>query len=191
MTEPYNLSNVMPAPPKETHPRWAVPVVIGLAVLVLAAVGVAVWAFMGRGGEPSAGPPPALPSPTGKVATVGQYAGIISDSGGSFQETWATYSEDCYLVEPEPFACKIQLLSVNVTAQTLVLTLSGANKPGVPAFIGAPPAELAKLVKDTLDAAQAVDDAVSEDEPNEADRSAVWGAGNRLDGLLDRWAPYI
>lgn len=59
--EPYTLSNLMPAPtPPSRRPGWVVPLVVGLAVLVLATGGLAAWALL----RPTATPAAVGTSPT-------------------------------------------------------------------------------------------------------------------------------
>jgi hypothetical protein len=54
----YSLANLMPAPVPPRRPGWIVPVIAGLAVLLLAAAGLAGWALLSRPTTPTAAPSP-------------------------------------------------------------------------------------------------------------------------------------
>jgi hypothetical protein len=82
----------------------------------------------------------------------------------------------------------IQLLTLGTEGKILALHLEGAAKPGVPAFIGAPPKEIERLVADTRQAAQAVAD-LGETDP--IDEVAMSFVVKKLIGVLDRWQPYL
>jgi hypothetical protein len=84
--------------------------------------------------------------------------------------------------------CGIYAMTVDLNAQALVATLRASMKPDAPGYIGAPPAEIAKLVDDTLEAAQDLDDAIT-DEGSVKD--GVGSAGSRAASFVDRWEPYI
>ena len=85
--------------------------------------------------------------------------------------------------------CPLITLTLEIDAQKIGIVLEGAAKPGVPAFIGVPPPEMAQLVTETRSAAQRVDDAI--DDPAEVEPAAVAFAMSDLLRQFDRWAPYI
>jgi hypothetical protein len=94
-------------------------------------------------------------------ATVAQYASLLArqkaSMGKSLDEMlgdhcdWGTPGS----VDTRPgyMTCGIGVLSINLQAQTLHAVLDGSAKPGVPAYIGAPPAEIKSLVDETMTAA--------------------------------------
>ncbi|HEY8453865.1 MAG TPA: hypothetical protein VIL54_17010, partial [Natronosporangium sp.] len=94
--------------------------------------------------------------------------------------------EECLLTEDQGLACRVYPLTLDAEAKTLVLKLTGAQKPGVPAYIGPPPAEIERLVADTIAAAEAVDAAMDGPDPY-----SHWFTVSRLLGTLDRWEPYL
>lgn len=177
------------APPPTRRPKgWVWPVAAAAVVLVV--LGVAFAAYSAGAGQPnSAAPSPSAPSPTVKVATVGQYAGIINSQAVDIRETWTKFERDCVLVDKLSLACQLYVLTLDAEAKTLDLTLQTAAKPTAPKFIGVPPEEIRQLVADTAEAARALDAAGPDD--GDADVGAVWRAGGDLINVLDRWAPYI
>lgn len=80
-------------------------------------------------------------------------------------------------------------MTLDLQAQTIDLKLTGAARPGVPAYIGAPPDEIARLVADTKTAAQHLASIINDD--NSADPGTLFAAGNALEDVLERWQPYI
>jgi hypothetical protein len=191
------------SPPPESHearalaparsgPRWLVP---ALGVVTILAVGTAVFFALGGpdrigGGQSATGSASLSRSPTGQVATVGQYAGVVNAAAGDYAETWSEFSIQC-LVPPtldDPL-CQLKMLGLDANANTIALSLTGAAKPGVPAYIGAPPAEIEKLVADTTAAAQVVADVITDD--TTANPGELFAAGNRLEDVLERWEPYL
>jgi hypothetical protein len=131
------------------------------------------------------------PSATEQVATVRQYASAVSPPIKSLRKTWAGYDANGCGVKNDPtdLACGLAPTTLNMETQTLVLTMIGAAKPGAPAYIGKPPAELEKLILDTVDAAQGLTDVT---DPNHKGTSPqVFMAGSKLMTVLDRWDPYL
>jgi len=178
--------------PNRRTPLLVVAAAVAVVLVLVLAVAVGIYGLLGRAGEPTAQPTTET-SPTAEptspdTATVGQYAGLVNAEATDLRETWA-YFEECSLDEDLSVACVLRILSLDMQAQLLVLVLDGAMKPGVPAYIGAPPPEIEALVADTREAAQALDDVI--DDPAEADTFEVYLAGSRLMRVLDRWEPYI
>jgi uncharacterized membrane protein len=192
-SEPTTLAPDVPESASPRGRRWLVPLVIALAVLLTGAL-AAVFVLVTKDKPAVEAAPtattPLTPSPTGKVATIGQYAGIVNKSIVDIRESWSYYERICLEVEPRSVACSLRLLSFDPEAQILILSLTGAAKPGVPAYIGAPPAEIERLVADTLAAAQGVLNALPEDKAH-GDDLPVFFAMSRLLDAFDRWQPYL
>jgi hypothetical protein len=162
--------------------------------LAVAAAGAAAL-LAGCGGSATA-PPATAAAPAGtasagaKTASVQQYAGVANASVKSIRETWASYEDDGCAIDDSEVRCSAWVMSLDLEAQTLVLSLTGAAKPGVPAYIGAVPDELTALVAETIDKGQALDDSITDDgEP--ASPGAVFQAGGALQTTLDKWDPYL
>lgn len=79
-------------------------------------------------------------------------------------------------------------MTLRTLADTLVLSLTGAAKPGVPGYIGPPPAEIGRLVTDTVTAARRVVDAIPAGGEAKDGQFAVAAS---LSNALGRWTPYI
>jgi len=133
--------------------------------------------------------PTASPSPTVQTATIGQYAGLVNASNSDIRESWSGYERNCLLRATPLATCPVVILTLGITAQGLMFKLRGAAKPGVPAYIGAPPAEIERLVADTDTAAQKLSDVAQGKPP--VDEALLYGAVTDLLHVFDRWAPYI
>lgn len=131
------------------------------------------------------------PSPTEQVATVRQYASAVSPPIKAIRGTWASYRSHVCTPSSDPgdLTCGLAPLTLNVQAHTLIVTLTGAATPGVATYIGKPPAELEKLVADTLNAAQGLLSVT--DANNKGTSAQVLTAGTTLMTVLDRWDPYL
>lgn len=128
------------------------------------------------------------PTRTATTATVTQYASALNGPISGVQDTWQTYTDAGCLIDNSEFACTVTPLTLNAEAETIVLVIDGSAKPGVPAYIGPPPAEIAKLVADTrADAEQVYTDTADSDHLPDG-----W-AGDVLTlmNTLDRWGPYL
>lgn len=79
-------------------------------------------------------------------------------------------------------------MTLDTEAQTLVTVLEGAIEPGVPAYIGMPPPEIQKLVRETLDAAQTLDNTIGES--GQVSDGMGFAALIIMD-LFDQWEPYL
>jgi hypothetical protein len=166
-----------------------------MRTLVIAAVVAAGLGLSGCGdGTPEASAavaPSSAASPTMQTASVQQYAGIANSSIKSMRETWTAYKDDGCPIDDSEIRCSADALTLDIQAQTLVKRLDGAAKPGVPAFIGDPPAELVGLVQETIEKAQAVDDSVDESGDIVGGGGALFQSGGSLMTTLDKWDPYI
>jgi hypothetical protein len=192
--EPTELPTATPEPtPSTTRPRWVIPAIIALAVLLLAGATAAIMSAT-RTGAPVAAPTAATSaaaSPTGKTATIGQYAGLVNGSISDMRDSWRDYDGRCMLVDPKSGFCALTALTIETEAYTLTLKLSGAAKQGVPAYIGAPPAEVERLVADTLTAAQRVRDVLHDEDPKTVDDVGLLHAMGALLEMFNRWQPYL
>jgi hypothetical protein len=122
------------------------------------------------------------PSPTNTTksgATVAQYSSIVAKQKASIGKTLdMMLSDTCDWTTPGSVdtvsgssACGLSVLTVNFEAQTLQLVFVGAQKPGAPAYIGAPPDEIKSLVSDTKAAADTL--ASTSDKANPCTAPAV------------------
>jgi hypothetical protein len=165
-----------------------------VGVVVIAVVGVAACSTP-RSQETTGSRPGATPvaagastSPSELVTTVQQYAGLVNSSMKEIRETWQKYEAELCGVRATSLVCKVTPMTLDLQVQTLLLNLAAAAKPGIPAYIGKPPAEIEKLVADTVAADQTVDLAIdSTGEPSSGMQRAVIN----LMGVLDRWDPYV
>lgn len=187
---------VMPvAPPRR---RW--PLIIGAVcvVAVIAAVAATLVfaispkaAKSGAGGQQPIPQVPAATTPSRPTASVQQYASAVSPPIKSLRDTYQQYQANACAVRSADsggLACSLAPLTFSEESQTLALTLRGSAKPGVPAYIGDPPAEIAKLVEDTTAAAEVVTDASS---AQPVDQGTLFAALSNLMSTLDRWDPYM
>lgn len=133
------------------------------------------------------------PSPTTSTATAQQYASIIAEKRddyiGKVEEL-----EACRLDYSE-VTCTLGLMTLGLQSQTIELRLSGASDPSALNAIGEPPAELKPLVRDTLEAATAVQPAVDAFGDCEGDCLSEFNRGyDAAADLADKlraWEPYI
>ena len=147
--------------------------------------------FLGDGAAtPTATPTmtPASTSSAAAVATIGQYAGIVNSSITDIRKDWSSYDRNCWNRSPRLATCPIAALSLGMAGQILDLKLQGAAKLGAPAYIGAPPAEIARLVADTQDAARKLS---TVGQAQTVDEMQLFLAVSDLLDQFDRWEPYI
>jgi hypothetical protein len=195
----FTLNQLAPTPPKR-RTTLVVSVIVGVVVLVAAAATIAVVLTRQATKPASATASYAPLFPTGAATTaaaaatasVQQYAGAVNPSVKSIRESWTRYREQACATDTrgESLVCALAPQGFDLEAKTLVLRLTGAAKPGVPAYIGKPPAEISKLVADTITAAQAVDDAIA-DNSSDVSPLAVFLPVGRLMTVLDGWDPYL
>lgn len=156
------------------------------AVLILAGCGSNAAPAAETTSPSPAASPAASPSPTEMTATAEQYASVVNPALTDLATTWEKYEDSCLLDEDS--LCEIIAMTVDLRAQAVVLVLTGSAEPGVPGYIGAPPAEVAKLVDETVAAAQALDDTITDD--GEV-KDGVGAAGDWAVNFVDRWEPYV
>lgn len=182
----------------------------------LALMASAVLAISACGGGGSDGPAPAPtieetasepepteePEPEAETATVQQWASKIAEVEGGVRESVQDWEEeDCLPVDLASgnWFCGMNMRGMSTNAQIVVLTIQGGTKEGVPAYIGEPPAEIATLVTETLDAAIDAEDATaaaiescdaSADDCHVKAVNAVIAMG-QLERKLDAWKPYL
>lgn len=137
--------------------------------------------------SPTVSPTPS-PSPSVKTATAKQYASVVNPVINKLGHDWDTYEEHCFPGEEEPL-CDIYATTLDMRAQLVVATLTGAMKADAPDYIGAPPAEIVKLVDETMTAAQVLDNTI-EDGTGIID-GTVFPAGMDARNYVDRWEPYV
>lgn len=135
------------------------------------------------------------PTPTPSTATKEQYASIVAETASQLRESIEAVSDCTTTSDPLEVLCGAQVYALSLQATTLALGLEGAQKEGVPAYIGPPPAELADLVAKTeADANALAEKASALHECEEAScfsPSLEYGlASLRMLSRLDAWAPY-
>jgi hypothetical protein len=135
---------------------------------------------------------------TALVATTSQYGSIVAQYDTDLL-TALDESQPCIFRDVDcdvPAALSTYRLSIQ--AKTLVLALEGAAKPGVPAYIGAPPAELQHLYDETITNAREVGDAAEQVAqcgayPDPCDDKATGSLllfAGQLESTLKGWRPY-
>lgn len=137
---------------------------------------------------------------TPEGATVQQWASIIAEQQLSFDETWENFDEkDCGVMLMGPDVnCEAIGLTLYYNAQTISTVIEGARKPSAPAFIGDPPAEIADLVDETQDAADAAVAAWETRDEADCDGGGCVSQAFEFDSALDdiraqlaAWGPYL
>jgi hypothetical protein len=183
-------------PPKPRHTvlivgaACAIAVIAVLAVVIVAMIGGKTTAAGKASPSPSWSPMSWAPD-TAQTATVRQYASAVSPPIKSLSETYQKYKDNPCALRTDntgDLVCGLSALTFNAEAQTLSLTLTGATKRGVPAYIGEPPAEIRALVTNTIIAAQ---DLVTATAPGQTDSATMFSSLTELMAILDRWDPYL
>ena len=89
-------------------------------------------------------------------ATVDEYASIVAPVSGEIRTRAAGLDSDCSWVSPgsvsiDPYlvTCSLEPVSISYQARALSRSLDGAADRHVAAYVGAPPNQIAGLVKDT------------------------------------------
>lgn len=145
------------------------------------------------------------PTPEVDTATVEQYASIVAKNQ-DLKKQIGTMSDCDWLgsgsldADPASIVCQAGVLTLSFQAGTLSTSLKSAQKPGVPAFIGSPPAEIEALVADTVSASDALEKAAAAANKAGCEQTAAGKcAALRIDvmqamGDLERelyaWEPY-
>lgn len=139
-------------------------------------------------------------------ATVAQFASIVAKSRPDLDEMLETLSgPDCDWFSPgavdvksQSIVCSAGLTTVGLQAQTLSVSLVGASKEGVPAYVGSVPAELTSIVADTTAAADVLGaasdkarDCVYDAKPGCEAKLLEFRRGiSSLRSQLAAWSPY-
>jgi hypothetical protein len=167
-------------------------------VVGLLAASLVVAVTAGCGAEPAvpaAAPAPSVsPSPTGKTATLLQYASAVNGSIKGLTEQMTAYRDNnCAVIEKPDFTCGLAFLGMGTSARLLSLDIQLAMKEDGPRYIGAPPAELVGLLEETNK--QAVELATKVEAgggvPSQAVKSAVRTEIYLMETVLDKWGPYL
>lgn len=139
------------------------------------------------------------------AATTAQYASLVAKQRATLDKHLeemlgadCDWSSPGQVDRPGLVVCTMGTLGMEWGAETLNLVLEGAQKPGVPAYVGAPPAEIQTLVTDTVTAsttlvkaAKAADDCVTTDGPDCMSKLLAFSfAMTGMQGQLAAWDPY-
>lgn len=130
---------------------------------MLVALSVSVLLLAGCGGSSDgdkADDTATTSEPKVQTATTAQYASIIAENSDISDQLEKMGSCDWLgsgkLDQPGLIVCMAGVLTLSYQATTLHTSLESAGQEGVPAFIGAPPKEIAPLVTDTVTSAKAL-----------------------------------
>lgn len=146
--------------------------------------------------------PPAVESETAAAGVSSeQFASIIAESRrpvDEWLENWQNGGCSAVAVEQGDPLCSSYLVSGKLTAETAKLKMEGATKPGVPAYIGEPPSDVAIVWGSTEDVAAAAADAgAALPEDCSADAECVnkvfvfVSAMRDLQSKYDAWEPFM
>ncbi len=130
-----------------------------MALRLLAVAALLTGAACSTGSQPVAvSSTPSATTTTTKTATVAQYASIVSRQKAAIGTLPHELQQECNLSGSGPVTliCQTKILTLHYSAETLSMALDGARKEGVPAYIGAPPAEIRNLVQETIGTASEV-----------------------------------
>jgi hypothetical protein len=122
------------------------------------------------------------PTVPGRIATIAQYAAIITRYGLPLRAD-ATALTGCDPAAPSP-ACADRARRAATHAGALAAALDAANLSGSASYVGAPPHPIAGLVADTRYDAHRLSAAA-------ADRPVLTSALSDLVLELDAWEPFI
>jgi ABC-type phosphate transport system substrate-binding protein len=136
------------------------------------------------------------------TATVEQWASLVAPFAREWNDQVEQTEDDC--LDPLTlFACTAGYYILGANAARYVIILEGAQDiPDVDHYLGEPPAEIADLIDDTVETAEAVDPAVTTwqetgcDDPLSLDCGVVESltmdmAVGDLTEAFDAWAPYL
>jgi len=174
---------------------------------ITALVAVTILALAGCGDnaapeepEPTGSAAP-VASPTPETATVQQWASLIAPLARNWRDLAAEQDEVC--LDPQTVtACHLNYLNFKIQSETIILVIDGAaHNPNHPDYLGEPPAEIQRLVEDTLEAAEQVTpaweayDATGCGDPF-ADSCRGEGfrmrmAVDNVTRVFDAWEPYL
>jgi hypothetical protein len=184
---------------------------VGLSIaLLLLASGCAGGSEIGAvaGEQPSRSTAAETPSPSEDVvpaATVAQYASIVAKNSDISELLdrleGCDWIGDGPLDQPGSIVCMAGIPTLEYSSSTLAVSLESAGKDGVPAYIGAPPAEIESLVTETIAVAQEVSKVARKAGNADCSESPrgrcfnlridVWKGLGELDRQLDAWGPYL
>lgn len=128
------------------------------------------------------------PAPTQmREATEKQYTAAMISAVKQYQKWYGEFDDDDCRVVDRPM-CGLYLIGLKTEASIMELILTGAVKPGVPAFIGAPPATMTNLVNETIAKAKRVETVADHGKGTD---TTVWLALSGLDDMCDQWSVYF
>lgn len=141
------------------------------------------------------------PSPTAAGATVSQFASLIAPYERDWNDQVATVEDDCRRVDTL-VACNLGYVTLSLLAETVHLVLTGAvDSPDSPDYLGEPPAEISRLIDQTLEAAESVPAAVETWRDSDcvdpladeclAEALNLRRAVGDLTAAYDSWRPYL
>lgn len=145
---------------------------------------IAAVALLALTGCASSTPKPAAakPSPTPSTATITQYASAMNGPLTGFKKSWDDYREQC-LVEQNDFACQVDMVTLNASAETIKVVVSGSGTA-----VGPPPGELVALLNRTYMDADVV---AADTAEGSGTKDNLFGDGTALAGDIDAWGPYL
>jgi hypothetical protein len=133
-----------------------------------------------------------------RQATIGQYASVVAQYGQKVRDVWAE-QHSCLPGDRTDFPCTIGWLSLGATVQTFAISMQMAADPDADSWLGEPPAEIERLVAETLDAASVAQNAAEERTNDQCETGAecepaeraLWQSAGDLVSQIDAWEPYL
>lgn len=187
--------------PHGPHRAAAAAIAIALTLAALAGCGSS-GSEESEGGSGDSQPSSEAESTSASTA---QYASIVAKNSDITDQLETMQSCDWFgsgpLDSEGSIVCMAGVLTLSYQSSTLAVSLDGAAEEAKPAYIGAPPAEIAQLVTDTVKAAKTLELATQALNDNECEQSAegkcldlrvgaVKGM-NALERELRAWGPYL
>jgi hypothetical protein len=193
--QPFTLAQMSGPPPR----RRRTGLIVGLAAgaVVLAAIAGTAAVVLTGGHKPAstgataAATPAAARTTAAPAATIQQYASAASPPIKSLRDSYASYQANLCAARSGSDAtlvCTLAPLTLKTEAQTLSLVLRSASSPSAGTYIGPAPAEIGKLVTDTIKDADTLDGAVNSDGSAGPEFFLVI---TDLMNTIDRWDPYL
>lgn len=137
-----------------------------------------------------------------ETATVEQWASLVAAHEREWRDQAEGVEENC--LDPATLiACTLGYHTLSIQAQTIEIVMDGAvNSPDVDHYLGDPPAEVSDLVGNMIEAAAAVEPAVTDwqdtgcDDPlslecGVVESLAMDSAVDDMTQAFDAWAPYL
>lgn len=142
----------------------------------------------------------AYASPTAATTTVSDYLAAkisVHRNVSEWLEDWDEYGCSALIADID-ISCGLQLVTAGMISDTVMLVLEGAQKPGVPAYIGPPPRELEAVIDSTLSSAESVKETSEQWQSLECPGSSLCAnralftemAMTELQDSLDAWELY-